>query len=409
MIEMEKIFTERAHLMCPDMYFGIAMILPASFEEERLRKAVAAVSGAHPFLNALLGHDESTNDYYYDIRESSQVRLILKEDNIDQTDSEKILEQYESVTGYDWDLTNEGMLKIIAWRSDEDTCLLLVFHHLLADGRGALGLCGEIADMYVDDIVPGHVQEKLISSADDLPQNSSMPFISRFLIKQANKKWAGEGNKPLSYKEYHEYADHFVKEDRIRHSLQMSDPDITGKLVNACRDHSVTVNDILMARMFLKEKTNRIIIASDLRDRLTCYAQGALGNYSTAFGVVVREKDPDEFVLAARVHKKVRKILNRPSELYLVLQCYANMAPALLDAAFMASRGAYESSSAEFIGKRSFALDSAKGYSITNLGRIENKNIRSAFFIPPASPAIRKTQGVLTVNGQMMICTSERY
>ena len=28
--------------------------------------------------------------------------------------------------------------------------------------------------------------------------------------------------------------------------------------------------------------------------------------------------------------------------------------------------------------------------------------------IPPASPAIKKTQGVLTVNGQMMICTSLR-
>ena len=40
-----------------------------------------------------------------------------------------------------------------------------------------------------------------------------------------------------------------------------------------------------------------------------------------------------------------------------------------------------------------------KGYSITNLGRLESENIASACFIPPASPAMKKTQGVLTVNG----------
>ncbi len=42
------------------------------------------------------------------------------------------------------------------------------------------------------------------------------------------------------------------------------------------------------------------------------------------------------------------------------------------------------------------------------LGRINNEWITAAYFIPPASPAIRKTQGVLTVNGQMAVCTSGR-
>ena len=405
---MEYIFSERAHLMCPNMYFGIALILPALFDKSRIEESFDTLSKAHPFLNAVLGYEESGNRYFYDIRESSRIRLKFGEDNIDSIDSDKITKQYESDTGYDWDITKEGLLKVTACRSNEDSCFLFVFHHLLADGRGALDLIREFADLYVNGTIPGPVSEKLISSVSDFPKESAMPFISRFLIRHTNKKWKKEEHDPLLYEEYHNYAERFIKDDRIEHSLSITDPEKTGNLIKECRDHSVTVNDLLMARMYLNERTDKIIIAKDLRESLRCYNKGALGNYSTAFSVVVKSKDSDEFRLAARVHQKVRNVLQKPSDLYLVLQCYANMDPELLDAAFMASRGAYDSKSAEFIGKMFFAMDSAKGYSITNLGRIEDSNIKTAYFIPPASPAIKMTQGVLTVNGQMIICSSRR-
>ncbi len=53
-------------------------------------------------------------------------------------------------------------------------------------------------------------------------------------------------------------------------------------------------------------------------------------------------------------------------------------------------------------------MGSPSGYSITNLGKIESSSIENAVFIPPASPAVKKTEGVLTVNGRMNICTGER-
>ena len=45
------------------------------------------------------------------------------------------------------------------------------------------------------------------------------------------------------------------------------------------------------------------------------------------------------------------------------------------------------------------------GYSVTNLGNVENPNIEEAVFIPPASPANRKTMGVLSINRRMKKCT----
>ena len=124
--------------------------------------------------------------------------------------------------------------------------------------------------------------------------------------------------------------------------------------------------------------------------------------------IVIKKPGKDVWELAAEVHKKVQKVISNPRELYLVLQCYANLAPEVLDAAFMAAKGAFDSKSATFIGKMFFGFDEPKGYSITNLGKIDSNSIEMAFFIPPASPAVRKTVGILTVNGEMCSCVSER-
>ncbi len=97
-----------------------------------------------------------------------------------------------------------------------------------------------------------------------------------------------------------------------RFFLEKTAPDELENVAKKCKENEVTINDYLMAKAFLEDGTDKIIIAKDLRDVLPFYNEGALGNYSTAF------------------------------------------------------------------------------------------------FIPPSSPAIRKTLGVLTVNGEMITCISER-
>ena len=53
-----------------------------------------------------------------------------------------------------------------------------------------------------------------------------------------------------------------------------------------------------------------------------------------------------------------------------------------------------------------FGFSQSKSYSITNLGKVENDNIKSIMFIPPASPAAKLTLGVVTLNGTMKVCCS---
>ena len=234
-----------------------------------------------------------------------------------------------------------------------------------------------------------------------------MPLISRWFTNNANKNWKKE-NRILSYEEYHKLADEFLKTDRVKHTLsEISSTELT-KLIDGCKRHDVTVNDYLMAEFMIREKAKSAVVASDLRDRLTCINEDSLGNFATAFSVSVSKKSEDIWEVSKELHSAIQKKINTPSELCLVLSCYAMLEPGLLDAAFLSCRGDFNSKAGKFIGSMFFGFGAAAGYSITNLGKIVSKNIESAFFIPPASPAIKKTQGVLTVNGVMRICTSQR-
>lgn len=441
---MEYLFTERAHLACPNMCFAIAATLGKAFDKERIEETIARLVKAHPFLRARLGYEKETNSYFYDVKEQSQVEVIYAGEICDEHEeaveseggrgaaaagdvisSPKIIEEFENLTTRDWNLFNEGFLKIAVWKTGARTILLFVFHHLLADGRGALGLVQEFADFYADGIEPKAAPEHLITK-EDLPVNSKLSFISQALVNHANRQWKKEKHQ-LSYEDYHSFADRFLQEDCVEHSLEVVSSDKLSDIHVQCKSHKVSINDYLIAKMFTEEKADSIVMACDLRNQLACYNQGALGNYATAFSVKLKQRKftdrrkfsdtanptactntSELFSLAQKVHTQIQEKLASPKDLYLVLQCYASLEPGLLDAAMISSRGAFDSKAAKFIGTSFFNYDKTKGYSITNLGKIENKNIESAFFIPPASPAIKKTQGVLTVNGIMWICTSQR-
>ena len=400
--------------------FAIAATLEKAFDKERIEEGVSRLAEAHPFLRSRLGYEKETNSFFYDVKEQSQVEMIFagklcdeSSDNSRDISTPAIIVQFEKLTARDWNLFNEDLLKLAVWEAGDRTILLFVFHHLLADGRGAIGLVQEFADFYVDGIVPKAASEQLITRAD-LPENSKLSFISRALVNYANRQWKKE-KLHLSYEEYHAFADKFLQDDFVEHSIEVVSSDKLTELHGQCKAHKVSINDYLLAKMFTEEKTDSIVMACDLRNQLACYKRGALGNYATAFSVKLKQgksaapADPKNiFSLAEKIHTQIQKKLASPRDLYLVLQCYASLDPGLLDAAMISSRGAYNSKAAKFIGTTFFNYDKAKGYSITNLGKIESKNIESAYFIPPASPAIKKTLGVLTVNGVMRICRSQR-
>lgn len=229
--------------------------------------------------------------------------------------------------------------------------------------------------------------------------------LCKLIIGDANRKWKKESQQ-VTYEKYREFEKAYIRKNKIKRNIFTVCNGELEEIQALCRKHRVTINDYLIAKMMLEENTNKVVIAADIRNQTKCYRQGAMGNYSTAFSVIVKKKEENVISLAKNVTCKIQNICQHPKKELLVLACYTYMQPELIDAVAISTLGDFESRVGAFIGKNMFGYSSQNGYSITNLGKIQSDVITEAIFIPPVSPANKETWGVLTVNKFMKICSS---
>ena len=398
-MKRQYLVTERAHFMCPNMHFGILMEIEKEYVKANVEATLNRMAEAHPFLKCLIAYENGTEQLYYKITESSKINLSFKE-NISS-----LWVDYKNISKQDWNVFENGLLKVYIYPQKQGMSLLFIAHHLLVDGRGLLDIAQEFANDYMGAIPPMYVEEALLESIDDLPEKSSLSGISKMLVKQANRQWKKE-NHAVSYEQYKSFVEEYSKQHAVEYETYEVDDAAVAQMTQLCKTNGFSMNDLLMAHMYVQTGTEKIIIAADIRNMLSKYSKGALGNYSTAMGIQCKSKTTDVIEKAKEVHKLVQRHLKNNRALMLVLACYFVMAPTLLDAAAISALGGFESKAGKFVGGSMFGFSQSKSYSITNLGKVENDNIKSIMFIPPASPAAKLTLGVVTLNGTMKVCSS---
>lgn len=397
MTTKKYLFTERAHYMCPNMHFGIIANIGKEFDEERLSESIKALKAAHPLLVSLISEEKDTGRIFYEKKDNLVIPVVKGTDW--QTD-------FDNISKAGWNVQKDALLKVFVYPSADSFKILFVAHHLLCDGRGLLMLTEEFVKRYLTNVNPELYEERLIESISDLPQGSDLGFISKVVIKDANKKWSKESHK-VSYDEYLKFEKDFDSKQNITRNIMNFDGPSLDDMLSVCKENEVSVNDYLIARMMIEENTQKIIIASDIRTKFMNYNEGSLGNYASAFSVVVKKKHSDVIELSKSVRDEIKKILRSPKKEMLVLACYLTMDPELLDAVAISTLGGFTSNAGKFVGSKMFGYEAREGYCITNLGKIKSDIISEAAFIPPASPANKKAWGVLTVNDKMRICVVE--
>lgn len=398
-MKRQYVISERAHFMCPNMHFGILMEIEKDYDRNLVNETIHRMADAHPFLKCFIAYEDDTDKLYYKITENSQISFVVKED------ISSLWTDYKQISEQDWNVFENGLLKIYIYPQRQGMMVLFIAHHLLVDGRGLLDIAQEFANAYVGAVMPAFVEEELLESIDDLPQKSGLSGISKLLVKQANKQWEKE-NHTVNYEQYARFVEEYSKNHSVAYeTYEVSDADMA-QMVQMCKENGFSMNDLLMAHMYVKTGTEKIIIAADIRNMFSKYRKGALGNYSTAMGIHYKAKTTDVVETAKKVHKLVQKHLQKNRTLMLVLACYFEMTPTLLDVAAISALGGFESKAGRFVGGSMFGFEKPDSYSITNLGKVENDNIKSIMFIPPASPAAKLTLGVVTLNGSMKACSS---
>jgi NRPS condensation-like uncharacterized protein len=397
-MEKQYVITERAHFMCPNMHFGIKAKMVTAYDFSKVRRTLNLLANAHPFLRSLIKTEDTTGKLFYEYFSEMQISIIEKEDcNLWVND-------YQSLTESGWNVFCECLLKIIVYPGKSGFEILFVVHHLLGDGRSILGLMCEFADCYALGNMPSLTNEQLICSIHDLPVGSDLSLIGKIIINKANHDWCKEKH-TVNYTEYLNFEKDFIHNNPTSYEIETLETEKVNSLLNLCRKHGISLNDYLVAEMMCKEQTDRIVIAVDVREQITCYCRGSLGNYATATGIENSFKSNSVIQKAEKVARQIRRNLNNMQKKMMILACYFRLNPELIDAAAISTMGDFKSKAGKFVGSLILGYGKRNGYSVTNLGNIENPNIEEAMFIPPASPANKKTMGVLSVNHRMKKCT----
>ena len=398
-MEKQYICTERAHFMCPNMHFGIITYVKANHNIQRVKNCCDIMAKAHPFLRSVIKYEDDNIRLFYKILESSMIQIIERESE------HTVWDDYRRIGTSEWDVLQNGLLKVFVYPKKEGMKILFVAHHLLGDGRCLLELVNEFVDLYSESVKPTYTPERLIQQIGDLPYGSELTGVSKYLVRSLNKKWRKE-KQHVTYETYARFSSQFVIKNPVSHETRTIDQQELQMMKKYCKYNDVTINDLLMAKLYIGMNIHKIIIAADIRSKLSFYHKGACGNYATAMGIVCKSKNTNTLQKVKEVHKLVQTHLKSNKKLLLVLSCYLNMDARLIDAAAIAALGGFESKAAKFVGGNMFGFLKRDGVSISNLGAISNNNMIEAIFIPPVSPATIQTIGVLTLNDKMQLCSS---
>lgn len=401
-MKRQYVASERAHFMCPNMHFGMIVEIDKNYNKDQVEATFWRMAEAHPFLKSLIAYEEGTDNIYYHVTDYSQINIVVR------NNESSLWSDYKKISEKDWNVFENGMLRVYIYPKQQGMTLLFVAHHLLVDGRGLLELAEEFANDYVGEKTPVYAEEVLMESIDDLPPKSKLAGISKMLVKRMNKLWAKE-NHTVNYEQYAQFVETYSKNHPVDFETYEVEKESVTQMAQVCKEHGFSMNDLLMAHMYVKTGTEKIIIAADIRNKFAKYQRGSLGNYSTAMGIAYKAKSSDVITVAKEVRAVVQKHLQNNRTLMLVLACYFEMSPTLLDAAAISALKGFESKAAGFVGAGMFGFGEPKSHSITNLGKVENEHIKSLTFIPPASPAAKFTLGVVTLNGTMKACSSSNH
>lgn len=74
-----------------------------------------------------------------------------------------------------------------------------------------------------------------------------------------------------------------------------------------CHNAQVSVNDYLLAALFSVADTEKIVLGADVRDEISCYRPGALGNYSSAIGIAYKNKKAEFTQKVREIHRLIEK------------------------------------------------------------------------------------------------------
>lgn len=279
---MKRIYivSERAFLMCPGMTFGICTLIRAGFDEQKINKVLHVLQEIHPLIKSVVARENDTGKLHYAISERMALKCSCR------VNPDRLFADYQEQTSGGRNGFQEGLLKVFVYPAENKSFqILFIAHHLLCDGRGLLHLVMAFADLYVEGKVPAAVEEH--PSMEGLPENC-LPLFHKLIARYANKIWMKE-KQSVAYGTYLDFEQRFSEENPVTYETEHQDGAAVEELEETCRWNELSVEDYLVAKMMCDEGISEMVIAVDLRNRLSGVQKNAFGNYATAVRMSVQK------------------------------------------------------------------------------------------------------------------------
>jgi len=189
----QYLLSERAHFMCPNMHFGMIMEIEKEYDKQSVETTLLRMAEAHLFLKSVIAYEDGTDKLYYKVTECSQITVVVREDG------SSLWSDYKAISKQDWNVFENGLLKVFIYPYEQGMTLLFVAHHLLVDGRGLLEIAQEFANDYVGESEPVYVKELF---TDTVPASADIAPFAIGLAKDEEIKSLYEDWEILQFKSY---------------------------------------------------------------------------------------------------------------------------------------------------------------------------------------------------------------
>lgn len=253
--------------------------LRGTFKKEEIQHALSQIQGKHPWLRALIQHDDHKMPWFEVLEKYPPIPIRMVNRKGEDDWQEESRKEWQTLFNYD----EQPLLRFIWIRGEEVSDMLFSFHHCLCDGGSALAFLYEFLTILDHPSAEIGVENPILGIHDVVPESILTNRTQKLKAKLIGRV-AATAIKciPVGKKAVERQNDYLIH--------WKFDKEISKELISYCKSMEVTVNTFLCAvvlQAFKKVKGaaafNKVSCPVDIRR----FANQIKEDHIFAFGLMI--------------------------------------------------------------------------------------------------------------------------
>lgn len=367
-----EMLTERNFYFNPSTFLVTKVTVVGEFNCKCFNRAVQELERIHSIITSIVIEDEEGKTYFQEQPELHvPIKYFQKRDNAYwlevTTKEEKIPVVFDK----------EPPLRFLVFYNDKDFDIVLLIHHMLADGMACKYLMQDLLDIYCKDIHNLPIQPtRLLSGPDDLPADSAFPKVFTDQIQEINKEW-GDIRRKFTKQEYEKLYNDFYQDVGLSLLVDYIEEKDYETLIKRCKEYDVTVNSALVTAFLYavykdKQEAQKVTIAVNLRKHVQFKVNRCVAGYSGCIALTDKFDEAESFwTNVIRNHKKIKEELSSTQKVCSIIQLFMNLDGSVFDPLYFARNGTYQGEILKKAGKVLGYSTNEDGFDLSNLGLVD--------------------------------------